>query len=680
MISIKRENNLIYYGLLLLVLLVAYAPVASLYFGMKNDAFSDNFPNKFFFTESIRAGYLPLWNPYLNFGFPVYADFGFAFWSPVTWFFGAVIGYNAYTLTIEVLFYIYLAGLCMYKLSNYLKFNKKLSFAIASMYMCSGFFVGNLQHINFLTSAAFLPLVIKCLLKIFDSPSIKNSFWLAVSLYFIYCSGHPAIPIVTGYFLFILFLLLCLFNYSSSKRLSVIAYAFTGFIISLIFFSPAIYSYYNILEEYSRNKPVLQAVNSDTGFGLISYLSFIFPFAGGVKSSSFFSDDVSMRNAYFSLVGLAALFVAVKSNQRVPKIFFIAGLIILLFSVGGILKEHIYSQLPLLKYIKTNGEFRVFTILCFCIVAGYGMNEVFKKNLSAILSIKRILIAMLCIATALCITIPIFILQNAGTLPASKQNVKALLDNAPVSIYLLVSSLITLFFLSVSLFCIKKGKLNLLVWIIIADISLNAILYLPITGIGLTKVSEIQAYYNQSPKGIPIPALQPIKSTKRLDKKTTGLIGDWTLYSKQPGTTDIVDYPSYFASTKNFFTDTESNRILDQPFLFLQNDYYNNQKSATINIVAFTPTSIKVQVNSKGNDRLIFLQNNYKFWRARNNGESIKITPAYTSFMSVPVVKGQNEITFLYEDRWLLIIFVGAMICFTLLVIIIFKKDKALTS
>jgi hypothetical protein len=129
------------YLLLLVILLIAYLPVSTLHFALKNDAFSDNFPNKFFLSESLHSGFLPLWNPYLNFGFPVYADPGFAFFNPITWFFAGIIGYNAYSLTVEVLVYIYLAGVSMYRLGRHLRFTITTAIAISAMYMCSGFFV-----------------------------------------------------------------------------------------------------------------------------------------------------------------------------------------------------------------------------------------------------------------------------------------------------------------------------------------------------------------------------------------------------------------------------------------------------------------------------------------------------------------------------------------------------------
>ena len=66
------------------VLFIAYLPVSTFLFFIKNDAFTGYFPPKFFMSESIKAGYLPLWNPYINYGIQQYGDLRSGFWSPVT--------------------------------------------------------------------------------------------------------------------------------------------------------------------------------------------------------------------------------------------------------------------------------------------------------------------------------------------------------------------------------------------------------------------------------------------------------------------------------------------------------------------------------------------------------------------------------------------------------------------
>ena len=236
------------YLLLLLILLIAYLPLSSFLFALKNDAFTDNFPDKFFFSAALHSGKLPLWNPYMNFGFPIYADLGFAFYNPITWLFG-IIGYNAFTFTVEVLVYLYLAGINMYLLCKYLSFENRVCLTVAAMFMCSGFFVGNLQHINFLTATAFVPLVVKYLLSSLSNPCFKNSFFLALAFFFVVVGGHPAIPIATVYFmLFIVLAFLASNAYPTISRTKKVVYilfaalvfsspyASPFFIVTLIFF------------------------------------------------------------------------------------------------------------------------------------------------------------------------------------------------------------------------------------------------------------------------------------------------------------------------------------------------------------------------------------------------------------------------------------------------------------
>lgn len=230
------------------------------YFSLKNDAYTVNFPNKYFFSESLYAGLLPLWNPYLNFGFPIYADPGFSFWNPITWLFG-LIGYNAYTFTIEVLTYICIGAIGMYLLIKEEGKDRLNALIISIAFASSGFFIGNLQHINFITCIAFLPF---CFL-----------YWKKF--------------VTTG------------------------------------------------------------------------------------KEPNFFT-DVSMRNAYF---GILLFFIAVINVVKISRnklwlLFPLFGFIILSF--GGNLKSIIYPHLPLLNFIRINGEYRIFIIFILLIFASDGLD------------------------------------------------------------------------------------------------------------------------------------------------------------------------------------------------------------------------------------------------------------------------------------------------------------------
>ena len=184
----------------LLILFVAYLPVSTFLFFIKNDAFSGYFPPKFFMSESLHAGHLPLWNPYINYGIPQYGDMSSGYWSPLTWLIAASVGYNAYTFTIEILIYILLGGIGMYKLCRFFNLQNKARLIAAAAYMCCGYYVGHLEHFNWLSGAAFLPWCVWGYLLLQQNLSAKNILQSAILFYLFISSAHPGITIGAFYF------------------------------------------------------------------------------------------------------------------------------------------------------------------------------------------------------------------------------------------------------------------------------------------------------------------------------------------------------------------------------------------------------------------------------------------------------------------------------------------------
>jgi hypothetical protein len=671
-----QTNNkaLKYYLLLLIVLLLAYLPLSSLHFAMKNDAFSDNFPDKFFLSQSLHAGIFPLWNPYMNFGFPIYADPGFAFWNPITWLFAA-IGYSAYTLTIEVLLYIYLSGIFMFRLGRWLKFSLPVAFAVACMYMCSGFFVGSIQYINFITAAAFLPLLIQSFLKLIYNPRFYNSVIFSLSFAFVAMGGHPAIPFASIYLLIFLFIGIIIFQRNCITNLRNFFFCLSAAIILfLIISSPALYSYASIWNVYGRNSPQQHFEITNIGFSVSSFISFLFPFSTNAHTS-FFSNDVAMRNAYFSLPGLGAVLFAIKTKNKLVYCFLFTAFIFFILSLGGNFKETIYQHLPLLNYIRTNGEYRVFVILLLCIVSGFGLEQIINSKESVI---KLRIIFRYVIAACLVglILTAIFFKNNiinffSITFAAhfSANLIKDFFQNLNFPVALIISLVIAIF-ISLLIILKKSFSTKYLVAIIMVDLIINTCICLPVTGVGSATVQQVQSFYNNNPAGIPTPPLIAVKDIDTLNEKLTGLFGNVTYYNKRIGTTRLTDYPSYFMSTDNFFKSPKNEFVLNKPYLFLLNDSSNH----SIKVQHFDPQKIILTVQLQTNDSLIFLQNNYKFWKAFDNKKLLPIATAFSAFISVPLSPGQHTIEFIYKDSNLLFYCILSAITLMLMMVLIIKK------
>ena len=369
----------------LAVVFIAFLPISSFLFFLKNDAFVGYFPPKFFMSESIHAGYLPLWNPYINFGFPQYGDMSGGFWSPITWFIASTVGYNAYTLTIEVLLYIFLGGLGMYQLTGYWQLGKKVRIIAGITFMCCGYNVGHLQHFNWISGAAFLPWCFWSYLLLLNQFTLKNTVRTVLIFYMLASSAHPGI-IISSFYFFAAILVFHLFKKDNSQPLKkrIQQVGFSHFFFGLLFLllsAGMITGYLDILPYFVRGEKISLDNSLLHPSNIQTWISALLPFST-VKNDGFFNTDLSMRNSYFGLALLLFFLQACVNKKNSWQIFLlVTGLLFALLSAGGIFKTFAYKFIPFLGYVRLNGEFRIFTLLCFIIIAAIELDKfISKKN------------------------------------------------------------------------------------------------------------------------------------------------------------------------------------------------------------------------------------------------------------------------------------------------------------
>jgi hypothetical protein len=384
---------------------------------------------------------------------------------------------------------------------------------------------------------------------------------------------------------------------------------------------------------------------------------------------------VAMRNVYFSLVGFAAVSFSFSTKNKLAYCFLVTASLFFILSLGGNFKESVYKYLPLLNYVRTNGEYRVFTILSLCIISGFGLEQIKNNKESSIqlrIFFKYVIAACLFV---LVLTAVIFKNKITGFFAAtfsehfSSNAIKYFFQHLNFPVALLISLIIGTIIALLIIFK-KRFSIKYLTAIIVFDLIANACICLPVTGVGSVTVQQVQSLYNNNPAGIPIPPLISVKDIGTLNEKLTGLIGNATYYNKKIGTTELTDYPSYFRSTVNFFKSPEKGFVLNRPYFFVLNDSNNN----SIKVLHFKPQKIVLTVQSNTNDSLIFLQNNYKFWKAFDNKKPVPITTAFSTFISIPLSQGNHTIEFVYKDSLLLFFSIISLITLIVIVGIIIKE------
>jgi hypothetical protein len=643
------------------IVAIAFLPVSSFLFFLKNDAFVGYFPPKFFMSESLHAGHLPLWNPYINFGFPQYGDMSGGYWSPITWLVAATVGYNAYTLTIELLLYILIGGLGMYKLASYFQLNKQVSWIAAVAFMCCGYNVGHLQHFNWLSGAAFLPWCCWAYLSLLASFSAKKVLSATLLFYLLLSSAHPGISISAVYFFMAVGVFVFFKNDNEvtvKERLKQFSTSHLLLLLLLLLLSAGMLAgYLNIIPYFLRGEKISLQDTLLHPTNLQSWISVLFPFAT-VKNDGFYQTDPSMRNCYFGLsLLLFFLLASVGKKNRWQKLLLVIGLLFALLSAGGMVKIFAYKFIPLIGFVRLNGEFRIFALFCFILLAAIELGKFIQQEKSFAGAIKWIYYGVEIIVLITLIwglykafsTGESFVHQFSLILSQNgiSAKLKALIDAISFYDTFWIQGIIQLLLLWSIKWCLINKQWNLLRKIAVADMVLACLLNIPFTGVGKASVAQVQAILNQSPRGIPTPTLQPLMLNDSSSLEQKMMIGDWSMYNKQIGSRQEVTYPIILKNSRAYFDKdaiTNKENHLDKPFIFGA-----DSSITSISIQSYSPQAIKLNISSSKASTLVLQQNYYPHWYYQIGNVRKAMNTFETSFMSAPVAKGNSQIRIEFE-------------------------------
>ena len=673
------------------VLIIAYLPISSFLFFLKNDAFNGYFPPKFFMSESIHAGYLPLWNPYINFGFPQYGDMSGGYWSPITWLLASTIGYNAFTLTIETLFYILLSGLGMYKLTGYWNLQNSVRIMAGLAFMCCGYHVGHLQHFNWLSGSAFFVWSFWAYVQMLQKPTLKTIVLAVLLFYMLFSSAHPGISIAAFYFFIVVFLFHVFSRRGSAARiktlktLSISHLLFVGLLLLLS--AGMLLGYADILPHFIRSEKVSLNYAPVNASGFSTWVSVLLPMAT-VKNDALFLSDISMRNHYFSLLFLIFFILALTRKMNSwQKLLLITGVFFALVSAEGPFKTFVYKYIPLFGYVRLNGEFILFATFSFILVSAIQLDQFLKeerKNLDTITwvlhALRVLLIGLIGWALFKIFSTResfLFQLSELSQHSGLAAKLKFILDSIRFYDCLWMQGILQFILLTVMHRGLKFHPFNLLKRILILDLVLASLLNIPFTGAGKASLFKVQQVLNKSPKGIPIPGMQPIRNQDTLSADEKDLLGSWTMYSKQIGTLKEIVYPIQLYNMKAFFNQSDEGlAYFDKPFIFQRKESAGD----TIELKAFNPQKINLRVVSETADEVVLQQNYYPNWYYKWGAEKKPMEKMGINFMKFPVPAGATEVTIEFHSGKIkaALLFSGVMFLILVIFMIIprFRNTK----
>jgi hypothetical protein len=150
-------------------------------------------PNQHYLVERLRAGEIPLWNPYVGLGRPFLADLSTeALYPPVLA--SLVLGPHAGVLLLTVLHFT-MGALGMVKLGQVLGFTRLGAWIAAASFVGSGhvLMLMTVGQVIYAWGAMYIPVLFLLAVRMEEEPRVGSVVALAVALALQLLSGHPQV-------------------------------------------------------------------------------------------------------------------------------------------------------------------------------------------------------------------------------------------------------------------------------------------------------------------------------------------------------------------------------------------------------------------------------------------------------------------------------------------------------
>lgn len=687
--------------LLFLVTILAFWQVAFLQNSMKWDFVDAFLPSRYFFSESILNNQFPLWNPYLLYGTPIFADLVSVF-NPEFWIVGNLFGYSNITLQFMYLVYIFFAGISFFYFLKQFNSEDKISLGLSVAYMLSGLTLGNAQHLAFVAGYAILPFVLASYFRFIRQFNRPNLVQLSIALFLMIYASYPGLTIISAY------LLLSIFVYSLVVYRAEKKYIKTALIyhlvlagIVILFSTVLIIAYFQGAPFLSRYGGLNLELANKHPFSFQSTLSFLLPMATGADSQ-YFQTDPSMSNGYWGIVSLVLfLFVITKKvRHKESYIILLFGIFSLLVSFGDrfFLREFLYRYFPLMNMFQYPGLFRAFAIFGFLTFTGINL----KINDFAQIDRRRLII----ISGSLTVFL-LFLVGNAfakadgfvffdeGKSFAEKlfsaSRFDAIIFQGTIQLLILLAFIF-------SALKIKNSRhfATALFILFVSDGIIATQLNIHFTVVSGVNPVKFHQYLKSSPKGFPTPSLNPIgensdrnaqnefiwMNNNVFPKKVTfdGLVsfkldGYAYLSDNHPELLEAIKKEPvvYFSddvrlnsTIENFKTNTVF--LPEDDFQKLPDVEYQSSENDRLILTSFSPKEIELEIQVHRPQLVVYQQNYFTGWNVFIDGKKQNLLKSNFAHMAVLVPAGKHSVRFEYRNPTIKFAFYFSYLMFFMLI------------
>lgn len=645
--SKNRRKEFFKTTLAVLVILLFYWPVSFGVYSMKWDILNWFFPMRQLVGDLLQAQLLPLWNPYINLGYPLGIDPQSGSLYPLVWLIGYFCGYSVYTIGLEFVLHTIIGFWGFKKLGTRLGWSLNTALVVGLLYAGCGFMVGNSQHLTYIISAGWIPWVLSYYYQLWKEPNVRAAAGLSLTMMLLLTGGYPAFFLTIGYTLLAIFLWMTVKNglqkkYDFCKRIFVLhGLAVLLFLLQSLCF---IRFFLESMPLINRTEGLPLAQVQLVPFSPRGLLSLLFPFMIS-PDVDFWQTDLAMVNVYF---GLGAFILVVtqlvfRPTKKVLALFGVA-LIFMGISFGDyfFLRSWLYHSLPLMDMFRYPALFRLFFIVLFLVLTGMGLERLRKeKDLKFSGQIQRVAIA----ATIIFVFLFIFTLSRENLQWPEAFSATAFHQFAmesSVAARLLLQLPVQLVCLFLFIFLLKVKQLKLIYLLFVLDI-FTAVQFNSFT----TIICEAPTQELQDKLAI----LPDVFLSDTPSVLATGHLGDsryYPVFNNHSMLRRYIARDGYnnlqLSAYRKFHPTEKFKQYLDHP------PFYSFPESP-VELLHFTPNKLVVRSSGTEARQLIFLQINYPGWKVTVDGQSADLATLDAPLLAVDLGAGTHEVAFEFAPK-----------------------------
>ncbi|CAN5334715.1 hypothetical protein BH09PLA1_BH09PLA1_27430 [soil metagenome] len=360
-------------------------------------------------ADLVRAGNLPLWNPYTSSGMPLLGDGQTALLYPPNW-----LGYflrPIHALMLATIFGYSIAGVGMFALGRQLRFDRSICLIGALGFMFGGYMTTQVMRPSISATIALVPWLFFAFERLLERPTAKRCAAASVIVAMQLFAGHPQVPTYTAIALFVYALAIALPKLRREPRAALKPLASLG----AMYVGGALLAAIQLLPllELAKFSPRAAGTSFDVfaSNSLVGadWLLFLFPYGYGSAATSFLQSVANIhykippisweRMAYVGLLPLALAVVGIcdwrrlklhanESSDDAPRLqanrlcatVAVLGAMVVIVSIGGLPIAKAVHAIPIIGQFRANAQALGVAALAINLLAMFGASRIMSRE------------------------------------------------------------------------------------------------------------------------------------------------------------------------------------------------------------------------------------------------------------------------------------------------------------